>query len=481
MLTGPAAARRVLGAGPWIVLGIAIVAVALGAAFAPFAVSLLVGGAAIACFLVWRFGPFHGAWYLVLLTLPLKEPLSFDIAGTVSVYPIDVLAIALLAVAVRKRGLSSFLRESVSLRIIGAITLLSLVGLYSASNVFWGVASVYRIVMQLVVFALATSIVRAPKDARRALVAVAASLLVPALYGFYQASLPYGAPIPDWGYETTAYDLRGAPSLRIFSTMDHPLHFSHYMSIAFGLSLGLAAGARSAGRRAVLLGLAGLGAAANLLTYAASGLVGILASLVAVVVVLRSRRLVAAFVAVIVALVLLAPPPLVAKVERLFTGDAATTAARLVTYEQSLMILHDHPLIGVGWGGVKSAMQGEYRVTRADPVAFTAENYFLQRAVALGLIGLSLYVALLVRFFRDVRLLRRGDGADAPDRAWIGTALLTGGVAFFVQAQLIPAASVSTNSVLWLFYAIAETLRRSPDGPAAAPLARAGARGGGSA
>jgi len=333
----------------------------------------------------------------------------------------------------------------------------------------------------LAVFALATSIVRTPEDARRALVAVAASLVVPALYGFYQASIPYGAPVPDWGYQTTAYDLRGTPFLRVFSTMDHPLHFSHYMSIALGLSLGLAAGARSAARRAVLLALAGLSAAANLLTYSASGLVGILASLVAVVIVLRSRRLVVALVIAIAVLVLLAPPPLVAKVERLFTGDAATTAARLVTYDQSLMILRDHPVIGVGWGGVQSAMRGEYRITRADPVAYTAENYFLQRAVALGLVGLSLFVALLVRFFRDVRFLR-GDRAGAPDRARIGTALLIGGVAFLVQAQLIPAANVSTNSVLWLFFAVAETLRRNANGPAAAaPPAGAGAHGGGSA
>jgi O-antigen ligase len=474
VLTGSGAARRVLGTSPWLVLAIAVVAVALGAAFAPFAVSLLVGGAAIACLLAWRFGPLDGAWYLILLALPLKEPLSFDIAGTVSVYPIDFLAVALLAVVLRRRGFAWFVRESVSLRIIGAITLLSLVGLYSASNVFWGVASVYRIAMQLVVFALAMSIVRTADDARRALVAVAASLLVPALYGFYQASLPYGSPVPDWGYQTTAYDLRGAPFLRVFSTMDHPLHFSHYMSIALGLSLGLAAGARSTARRAALLGLAGLSVAANLFTYAASGLVGIVASLVAVVTVLRSRRLVVALVLAFAVLVVLAPPPLVAKIERLFTGDAATTAARVVTYEQSFMILRDHPLFGVGWGGVQSAMQGEYRITRADPVAYTAENYFLQRAVALGLVGLSLYVGLLVRFFGDVRFLLRRRASD-PDRAWIGTALLTGGVAFIVQAQLIPAANVSTNSVLWLFFAIAETLRRSASGPAAgAPLAGAG-------
>jgi O-antigen ligase len=463
---------------PWLVLVAAVAAVALGAAFAPFAVSLLVGGAAVACILVWRFGALHAAWFLVLLTLPLKEPLSFDVAGTVSVYPVDLLAVGLLAAVVRERGAAWFLKRSVSLRIIVAITVLSLVGLYSASNVFWGVASVYRIVIQLVVFALALAIVRTPADARRALVAAAVSLVVPALYGFHQASLPYGSPVADWGYQTTAYDLRGTPFLRAFSTMDHPLHFSHYMSIGLGLSLGLAAGARSAAKRAALLGLAAVAGAANLLTYSAGGVVGILSSLVAVVIVLRSKRLVAALAAVIVALLLLAPPPLVAKVERMLRGDAATTAARLVTYEQSLMVLRDHPLIGVGWGSVGSAMRGEYRITRADPVAYTSENYFLQRAVALGLVGLSLYVALFVRFFRDVAVLRR-DGGGASDRARVGTALLIGGVAFLAQAQLIPAASVSTNSVLWLFFAVAETLRGAPDAPeAAAPPAGAGAAGG---
>ncbi|MBM3306810.1 MAG: O-antigen ligase family protein [Candidatus Eisenbacteria bacterium] len=472
-------ARRALGC-PWAVFAVAIAAIALGVAFAPFAVSLVVGGAAVAGFLVWRFGAIRGMWYLVLLTLPLKEPLSFSIAGTVSAYPIDFLAIILLAAVIRRDGIARPLRESASLRVIGAIMLLSLVGLYTASNVFWGVASVYRIVMQLVVFALAASIIRTPEDALRALAAVAASLVVPALYGFYQASLPYGAPVPAWGYRATAYDLRGTPFLRVFSTMDHPLHFSHYMSIALGLSLGLAAGARSAARRGVLLALAGLAVAANLLTYSASGVVGVLASFVAAVLALRSRRLVAALVAAVIALAVLAPPPLVAKLERMLKGDAATTAARLVTYEQSFMIIRDHPLLGVGWGGIRSAMQGEYRITRADPVAYTAENYFLQRAVALGLVGLSLYVALLVRFIRNVHALRN-DRSRSPDRARVGTALLIGAVVFFAQAQLIPAANVSTNSVLWLFYAAAEALRLAPGGPGAVEASTATAAGGGEA
>jgi hypothetical protein len=37
--------------------------------------------------------------------------------------------------------------------------------------------------------------------------------------------------------------------------------------------------------------------------------------------------------------------------------------------------------------------------------------------------------------------------------------MLTAAIAFLVQGQLIPAVNVSTNSVLWLLFAVAESLR----------------------
>jgi len=39
------------------------------------------------------------------------------------------------------------------------------------------------------------------------------------------------------------------------------------------------------------------------------------------------------------------------------------------------------------------------------------------------------------------------------------TAMVVAAVAFLLQAQVIPATNVSTNSVLWLIFAAAEALR----------------------
>jgi O-antigen ligase len=450
---------------PWVYVCALLAGTAFAVAFAPFTATLLIAGVSLASFLIWRFGALRGAWYLVLLTLPLKEPLSFDIQGTVSVYPVDVLVAILFAVVVSREGLMSLLRRSPSFRILAAILLLSLVGLYSASNVFWGIASIYRLAVQLAVFVVAMSLVRSTDEARRTLVAVAASLVVPAAYGLYQATLPYGAPVPDWGYLTTAYDLRGEPFLRVFSTMDHPLNFSHYVTTVFGLSVGLAAATARRGARSFLLCVAGLGLSANIFTYSAGGLLGMAVAGGVVIVARHSRKLMVAALVLVIVFALLAPPALIAKFERLLTGDAVTAAARIVTYEQSFMVLRDHPILGVGWGSIKSALKGEYRITRADPVAYGAENYFLQRAIALGLVGLGLEIALLVLYFRNLRrmaTLIRGDVAI--DALRLG--MLTAGIAFLVQGQLIPAVNVSTNSVLWLLFAVAESLRAGPPRPA---------------
>ena len=440
---------------PWPYVSLSVVAAALAVAYAPVAAAFVVSGAFLASFLVWRFGIFYGLWYLALVALPLRQPLSLDVHGTVSVCLVDVLLFVLLGAVLVRSGVRKLWARSATFKILALILFLSAAGLYSATRVFWGVASVYRLLVQLAVFVVAVHLVRDERDALRSLIAVVAGLVVPVAYGFYQASLPFGAPVPDWGYVTTAYDLTGAPFLRVFSTMNHPLNFSHYLTTGIGLCLGMAVGA--AGRRlsAILVSIAAVTAFMNLFTYSAGGLLGMAVTIAVLVVLARSARLTWFVLFLAAVLVVTAPPALVAKIDRLVTGQSVATAARLVTYQQSFMILRDHPLLGVGWGGIRGALEGAYRLTRADPVAFGAENYFLQRAIALGLVGLFLYVALLWKYVRNVREmggLERERGGWRPVR--MGVVAATFG--FFVQAQFIPTANVSTNSVLWLLLAIAD-------------------------
>ena len=184
-----------------------------------------------------------------------------------------------------------------------------------------------------------------------------------------------------------------------------------------------------------------------------------LATAVTLVFLKRSGKLLIAVLVVLVVVALIAPPPLVAKIDRLFSGEALTAAARIVTYEQAFMVLRDHPVLGLGWGGIRTSLEGAYRISRADPVAFSAENYFLHRATALGFVGLTLYAALWFCFVRNMLALRRACGAQSSADP-LTTAMITAGVAFVVQAQVIPATNISPNSVLWLLFATAEALRR---------------------
>lgn len=450
---------------PWPYVGLALVGLTLGVAWAPLGVSLGIAGAAAAAMLVWRFGAAEGLWFLLLATIPLREPLSIDVVGTASVFPTDMLLLGLLIAALRREGVRSTWRDSPSFRIGVLLVVLSLPGLATATRLFWGVTSLYRIVAQVALLYLARSMVRTGKDAQKALVAVVVGLVPIVAYGLYQASLPYGADLPDWSEHYIAWDALGHKNVRVFSTFRHPLHFAHYLSIGVGLTLGLAS---SALRRATKLWLLLVGAGAafcNLFTSSIGGLAGMASAFAATLVLERRRRIVLLAPFVFAALFLMAPPALTAKLGRVLTGQATTGAARLVTYTQSFQVMRDNPLLGVGWGSVRSALEQDYRLTRADAVAFAAENYFLQRGVALGIPGLVLSILLCVLFFRNA-VRPRG---ELPDPSWPRAAILTAGIVFYVQGQTFPVANFSGSYVLWLLFALAERMRESSLGRGRAP------------
>lgn len=442
---------------PWPVLVLGPVALALAAAFVPLGAALAVVSLVAAAALVWKFGLREGLWYLLLASIPLREALSVDIVGTVSVFPTDVLLFVLFAMAVVRDGLRTTWRESPSFKIGLAILLLSLPGLVTASRFVWGLNAVYQLTAHLGFLFVARSMVRSGRDAQAALVAVVAGMIPSVVYGLYQASLPFGAYLPDWAVHYTAWDALGRKSVRVFSTFRHPLHLAHYLSVGLGIALGLASSSLSKGVKWFLFLVAAAGAVCNLFTSSLGGLVGMFAAVVATIILYRRRRIVLLVPIVLVALLPLAPSALTAKLGRALAGQATTGAARLVTYKQALDVIRDNPILGVGWGGVRSALENEYRVTRAESVAFTAENYFLQRGVVLGLPGIVLYVLLCVLFFRNA-VRPRG---ELPDTSWPRAAILIAGVAFYLQAQTFPAAQPTGTYILWMLFGLAERMRES--------------------
>jgi len=439
----------------WFAIVVGVLAIALAVMASPLAAAAAVIAAVVLVALVRSFGPLEGLWYLAVAALPLRHALAIDVMGTASLFPTDVLFILLLALAYAGGHVRGLLRKSLTLRLGVAILLLSLPGLFTASRLFWGVAAIYRIGVQLSAFVVAFVLAREGRVARRTLWALLLGVAPVAIYGLYQSNFPVGsAALPQWARHLTAYSAAGEPHLRVFSTFDHPLRFSHYLSVCLGIALGFVIDPRSRARRLLAGALAALVAYANLFTYSIAGFLGMVTAMVVSIFQVRARRvlfwLAPAFVA---GLLVASPAALLNKADRVLSGEATTAAARLITYRQAFEVMKDHPLLGLGWGGLRSSMENEYRVTRARAVAFAAENYFLHRGTALGLPGLLLYVWIAVLLLRN--LVR---SARAP-ADWPRAALTVAALTYYVQAQSYPAASPEGCVSLWVLLALAERAR----------------------
>ncbi len=444
--------RALLTPWPLVLLGLA--GLALGAAFAPLWVSATVVVLAALAGLVRAFGARQGTWYLALALIPMRQILSVDVYGTASFFFSDLLLLVLFAELVARHGLRDLWGRSTTFRLAIVILILSVLGLYRAFRPYWGFVSVYVIFVQVAIFYVARYMIRTGHDAMRALLAVLVGLIPAIIYGLYQASLPYGAPLPDWSLHLTSYGPSHEPYLRVFSTFPHPLRFSHYLSIGVGIATGLVISQIGRLRRAGVLAAGAAAAIANVFTYSIGGMLAMIAGIVAALSLTVRRSVLVLALVLLVPVVLILPSVLRMRMETLVTGQSSSLAARVITYRQAINVLVDHPVRGVGWGAIRSSLEGKYRISRAEVVAFVAENYFLHRAMAVGLPGLLLYIAICVLFFRNA--IRSRDGPAGA--RWPRPAILAGGAAFYVQAQVMPSTDASVNYAGWLLLAAAEAM-----------------------
>lgn len=451
--------------GGWLVGVSAGVGLAFAAAFLPAQAAFFVLALASAAALVHQLGLRMGMWCLFVATIPLRVPLSVDVVGTTTVFANDLLLLFLVASYLWEHGVGEIVRRSPTFRIGSVLAALAIGGLYTATRLFWGIAFAVHECGQLASFYVAWHTVRSGRHARYTLLAFVIGLLPAVAVGLRQSTMPVREfQVREGFVPAIAWDEAGDPHARVFSTFEHPLHFSHALSIAAGLGAGLLAGTAASGRFLLVMAVGAI-AYCNQFTYSIGGILGTVGGLVTALLVMRRRWLAALLPMALVLYVLLAPEAFLVRIENTLSGKNPTSAARLITYQQTIDVLRDHPLLGVGWGSIRTALEHDYRLTREGTVAFTAENYFLERALATGLVGLILTIVLCVLFFRNGR-----SRAPADPVPWPRGALLAGGVAFYVQAQVIPAADVPSQYILWALLAMAERMRiaareSSPEAP----------------
>lgn len=430
-------------------------ALALLVAHAPMRTAVVALALAAGTILVREVGGRMSAWLVFVATISLRDPLSVDVVGTKTLYLNDIFLLLLFLAVAFESGVRPLWRASPPFRIGILLFAGSLLGLYSAELPLWAANYALGIGAQVAIFYTGWHVVREPRHATWTLVAFLAGMIPAALYGIHQSTLPVG-DVAFGHVPALAWDASGVPHVRIRSTYDHPLRFSLALTAAAGMSLGLMLAARRPSRRFVFILLAGLMVYCNQYTYSIGGLAGTAVAILVVALLLRRAWTLAALPLALAVWLISAGDTLVHRLGQVLMGENTSAMARWIGYTQAYQVMRDHPLFGVGWGNVRSAFTGEYLVSRDEVVGFTAENYFLQYGVALGLVGMVLAIALCIRFFRSAIPAPPGaaDGAG-----WPHAAILVAGAAAWAQAQTFASSDYTTGYILWLMLVLAERMR----------------------
>jgi O-antigen ligase len=190
--------------------------------------------------------------------------------------------------------------------------------------------------------------------------------------------------------------------------------YSIYMTLAGVLSLVLLAalprvlsgGAGSGDRWRLVAWLAGgAGLAA---TYVRGAWVGFLVGVALLLGLLRRGRLLMIAGVVLLVLAVLLVPSVRRRAESIADPADSTARERWAMWDSALAMARDHPLLGVGPGGVKREYPQyaapEFRAKRRGHV----HNTPLQILVERGILGLAAWTSVFLAFFwRAVRVLRR--------------------------------------------------------------------------
>lgn len=414
-------------------------------------------------------------WALVV-SIPLAIPLAVDVVGTISFSVLHVVLLGLLAAdflrALAGAPLLSGGRPQAFL--LASILAVGLVNLSYSLDVPRGISHWVLSALLLAGFWVTrTRVVSAL--AAQSLVDAFLAVGIPILaYGVIQPDLPI-SNLPGWAPHSAVY-LGSTPFLRAFSTFENVLYFALFTNVLFALAVARLVGARSARARVVASAVILLSILALFRTASIGALIGMLAGGAVALALGRSSRLFLIPVGAILAFFLM-PEPFRYKIIGLAGGFTTSLSARFLLYESGIALLRDNLLLGVGLGSVEEAMRAGYRVTYSGVVAYTSENFLLERAIESGLLGLLLYGAVVwIGFGNAIRGWQIGVRRLDRDRREASRCVLAFLTGFFTQGLTIAVGSFAHMALLGVFLALASALAEqgsadANEGSAAAPLA----------
>lgn len=164
---------------------------------------------------------------------------------------------------------------------------------------------------------------------------------------------------------------------------------------------------------------------ALILTNTRSSWVGFLGGFI-VISIVRNKYLFFVLMAFIVLFFLFAPASQVHRAKSIVDLSDPTNHSRLVMWSTGLKIFADHPLLGIGDSDVHE-VYGHYRSPDDTEVAGHLHNNFVMLLVTLGILGLSVVVAMFTKILFIEYGILRTTAAD-----WLAGSAALGAFAVFI-------------------------------------------------
>jgi O-antigen ligase len=409
--TSDVAARRTLG--------VASVAVALGAAVATL--TPLLGAAVLAAAVVLpiAFGCPLFALCLAIAIIPLSSELSITVGGLNLTLMEPAVALAVLAwllQAARARTLRIWPSALLAAQIL--VLALFLVTSLGAEERGPSLKDTLKWIELVIIFAITVDVARDARSARWVVLAVIGAAALEASYGIFQFATGRG---PDF--------FAIGPFMRAYGNFGQPNPFAGYLGTALPLALAVA----------VLLARDSLGrwaqastallAAGVLLSFSRGAWLGVAcaAAVMLAVASARSRRWLAPLAAAILLLTVvgalgLLPASIAERINVVaeyfgpfdvrnvdLNSENWSVVERMAHWQAAWDMFLDHPWFGIGPGNYSTAYEQYYLPGWLEPLGH-AHNYYLNLAAELGLLGLSGYLLVVGLAFRAaIRGLRAAD------------------------------------------------------------------------
>ena len=300
------------------------------------------------------------------------------------------------------------------------------------------IEDVVRFATLVVIVLVLNQLLVSERDLKRLLIAVFASLAVPALMGAYQLATKSGFHV-------------SAGFSRVQGTFDHPNPFAIYLTMMIVMATALVLKVREGWARLALIGVIGVSGVFLLLTYTRSAWISAAAGLL-VVAWYEGKKLVPlmGLVAIVLAMMV---PSVASRFQDLSqqttqTGAAGNSLVWRFDYWRQALQLSNNPVVGAGLRTV----QVETDVSK-EP-----HNDFIRVYVETGLIGFSAYLWFLISL---VALARRSVHRT---RAPLEHAVAVGFAGCMVSFLLLSLVSnvITQLVILWYFLAFAVAASAAP-------------------